>query len=102
MPASMTAPAGENPPPDRHHGEHRQLLRCLLTDGALSITACERALDSSQRNYLSAGSAALRTYSVTPYCDLAVESAAYLEQPLVKGGTLDVDVEVAEPAECGA
>ena len=72
-----------------------------MTAGALSITACERALDSSQRNYLSADSAALRTYSVTLYCDLAVESVACLEQSLVKGGTLDVAVEVAEPAECG-
>lgn len=66
----------------------------FLSDGTLSITACERGLDDSQKNHLS-GTARLTTYSVTPYCDLAVEHATYLEQSLVKGGTLDIPVRVA-------
>ena len=66
----------------------------FLSDGTLSITVCERGLDGSQKNYLS-GTALLTNYSVTPYCDLAIEHAAYLEQSLVKDGTLDVSVRVA-------
>ena len=66
----------------------------FLSNGTLYITACERGLDGSQKNLLS-GTALLTTYSVTPYCDLAIEHAAYLEQSLVKGGTLDVSVRVA-------
>lgn len=66
----------------------------FLSDGTLYITACERGLDASQKNRLS-GTARLTTYSVTPYCDLAVEDATYLEQSLVKGGTLDIPVRVA-------
>ena len=66
----------------------------FLSDGTLCITACERGLDDSQKNYLSTGAASLKTYSVTPYCDLAIERVSYLEQSLVKGGTLDVPVQV--------
>lgn len=66
----------------------------FLSDGTLFITACERGLDATKANYLSTSSASLTTYSVTPYCDLAIERVAYLEQSLVKGGTLDVPVQV--------
>lgn len=66
----------------------------FLSNGTLSITACERGLDAGQKNYLN-GTALLTTYSVSPYCDLAVENATYLEQSLVKGGTLDIQVQVA-------
>ena len=66
----------------------------FLSDGTLFITACERGLDATKANYLSISSASLTAYSVTPYCDLAIERVAYLEQSLVKGGTLDVPVQV--------
>ena len=66
----------------------------FLSDGTLFITACERGLDDKQANYLSTSSASLTTYSVTPYCDLAIQRVTYLEQSLVKGGTLDVPVQV--------
>lgn len=60
----------------------------------MTILTCERGLDESQSNYLS-GPAYLNTYSATPYCDLSVTSASYLEHSLVKGGTPDIVVDVA-------
>ena len=62
-------------------------------NGALSVLACERGLDPEAANYLS-GTANLTLYTVTPYADLAITNATYLGQSLVKGGTLDLVVDV--------
>lgn len=62
-------------------------------NGALTVLACERGLDPDAPNYLS-GTANLNLYTVTPYADLAITNTTYLGQSLVKGGTLDLVVDV--------
>ena len=62
-------------------------------NGVLTVLVCERGLDPEASNYLS-GTANLNLYTVTPYADLAITNASYLGQSLVKGGTLDLVVDV--------
>ena len=65
----------------------------LLSDGTLSIVACERELNENSKNYL--GEAAyLRHYTVTPCCDVAVTRVNYLPQSMSPGGKLILEVDV--------
>jgi len=66
----------------------------FLSDGTLSIVASERSLDASGTHGLSQ-TADLKTYSVKPYCDIAISDASYLQQSLTTGGTLDIPVSIA-------
>ena len=70
----------------------------FLGDGTLSIVTSERTVSEVTEEYeipeLSPA-AQLKVYAVTPVCDLAVENVTYLPHSMVPGGTLDVQMDVA-------
>ena len=69
----------------------------FLGNGTLSIVTSERAVFEVTDEYeipeLS-NAAQIKTYSVTPVCDLAVENVSYLAHSMVPNGTLDVQMDV--------
>ena len=70
----------------------------FLGDGTLSVVTSERTVSEVTKEYeipeLSS-TAQLKVYAVTPVCDLAVENVTYLPHSMVPGGTLDVQMDVA-------
>lgn len=63
----------------------------LLTDGTLSVVACERVLDEESANYL-ADFAYLRHYTVKTSGDLAITGVEYIAQTMNPNGNLAVAV----------
>lgn len=84
---------GEPIPLSGVSGNLGSLSACFRNDGTLAIVGCERGLDANNANYLS-GTAALNCYTVTPYCDLAITSADYIQHTLVAGKELSLQLQV--------
>ena len=61
--------------------------------GTMYVLTCERTLDPDSSNYL-LGTANLNLYCVTPYADISITNATYLRQSLVRGGHLDLVIDV--------